>query len=177
MRKIILYIATSLDGYIARENGSVDFLDVYNESGDDYGYKEFYDSIDTIIMGGTTYGQFGSSKKFKSFYMGKPIFVFSRKNSGKNENVTFVNENVKEFVNTLNPTTSKNIWMLGGASILDEFLKNDLVDEFIITVMPVLLGKGISLFKKGHVERKLKLLNVKTHDLGVVQLHYMILPD
>ena len=172
MGKIILYIASSLDGYIARENGSVDFLDAFNDSGDDYGYKEFYDSVGTIIMGGSTYSEFGGSEKFKEYYKGKPIFVFSRKNSGKNETVTFVNEDVKEFVNKLDLIDSKNIWMLGGASILDEFLKNDLVDELIITVMPVLLGKGISLFRKGHVDKKLKLLNVKTHALDVVQMHY-----
>ncbi len=158
----------SLDGFIARKNGSVDFLDIYNKSEEDYGYKEFYASIGTIVMGNTTYKQFGDTEEFEEYYKSKPIFVFSRKPKEKKKNITFVDENVKEFVKKL----KDNTWLLGGASILDEFLKNDLVDEFIITVIPVLLGEGIPLFKGDGIEKKLKLLGVKSYDLGVVQVHY-----
>lgn len=170
--KIILYISMSLDGFIARKNGSVDFLDPYNESGEDFGYKKFYDSVGTIIMGNNTYQQFGSSKEFKEYYKGKPIFVFSRKNKGKKENVTFISGDVKKNVKTLKPKNSKNIWLLGGASLVDEFLKHDLIDEYIITIIPILLGDGISLFKENREEEKLKLIKVNNFSLGVVQLHY-----
>jgi len=170
--KIILYISMSLDGYIARKNGSVDFLDPYNESGEDYGYKEFYDTVGTIVMGNNTYRQFGASKEFKEYYKGKPIFVFSRKDKGKKENITFINDNVKEFVKRIRSKENKNIWLLGGAGIIDEFLKQDLIDEYIITIIPILLGDGISLFKESLKEKKLKLIDVKKFNLGVVQIHY-----
>lgn len=162
----------SLDGFIAKKNGSVVFLDQYNESGEDYGYKEFYDSIGTIVMGNNTYKQFGNTKEFKEYYKGKPIFVFSRSAKGKDGNVTFVSGDVREFVKKLNPKNNKNIWLLGGASIVNEFLKNNLIEEFIITIIPVLLGDGISLFRGGLHEEKLKLIDVKDFNMGVVQLHY-----
>ena len=159
----------SLDGFIARKNGSVDFLDTYNESKEDYGYNKFYASIDTIIMGNTTYKQFGHTKEFEDFYKDKPIFVFSKKPKDKTKNITFVNDDIKKFTKTL----KGNIWMLGGASIFNEFLKNNLIDEFIITVIPVLLGNGIPLFNKNNIEKKLKLKDAKTYESGVVQVHYV----
>lgn len=171
-KKVILYIAMSLDGFIARKNGSVDFLDLYNESGEDFGYNEFYKSIGTIVMGNTTYKQVGASKEFEEYYKDKSIFVFSRKTKDDKKNITFVNENVKEFVKTIKNDT----WMLGGASIFNEFLKNNLVDEFIITIIPILLGEGIPLFKEYGVEKKLILVNTKSYSSGVVQVHYKYSP-
>ena len=162
----------SVDGFIAKKNGSVDFLDPYNESGEGYGYKEFYDSIGTIVMGNTTYKQFGGTKEFKEYYKDKPIFIFSRKTKGVKENITFVRGDVKEFVNKLDLKDNKNIWLLGGASIVNEFLAQNLIDEFIITTIPVLLGDGISLFKGGLDEKKLKLVEAKNFNMDVVQLHY-----
>ena len=169
-KKIILYIATSLDGFIAKKDGSVAFLDSYNNTEEDYGYNKFYASIDTIIMGNTTYKQFGHTKEFEDFYKGKPIFVFSRNPKDKIKNITFTNEEVKEFCKKL----TGNVWMLGGASIFNEFLRNNLIDEFIITIIPILLGNGIPLFKKQDkdIKTKLKLLNVKSYNAGVVQVHY-----
>ena len=158
----------SLDGFIARKDGSVDFLEKYEKGKEDYGYKKFYDSIGTIIMGNTTYKQFGHTPEFDKYYENKPIFVFSRKPKDKKKNITFVKENVKKLSKKL----KGNVWMLGGASIFNEFLKHDLIDEFIITVMPVILGEGISLFDKKNFEKSLKLLDVKKYDLGVVQLRY-----
>ena len=162
--KIILYIATSLDGFIARKNGSVDWLSEFSNPGEDYGYKEFLDSVGIVILGNTTY------KEFKAPYEGKKCFVFSRTDKGKRENITYVNTGVKEFVETL--SDDENIWLVGGADITKEFLKNNLVDEFIITIIPTILGEGIPLFAKDYGEHKLKLLNVKSFDSGVVQLHY-----
>jgi len=170
MKKVILYISITLDGFIARKNGSVDFLDEYNESGDDYGYKKFYDSVGTIVMGNTTYQQFGNTKEFKEYYKGKPIFVFSRKKKGKKDNVTFVRENVRKFIEELKET--KNVWLIGGADLADEFLKYDLIDEFIITIIPKLIGEGISLFKKEGTGKKLKLKEVKSYNSGLAQIHY-----
>ena len=175
-KKIILYIATSLDGFIAKKDGSIDFLDPDNKSGegsgnnskDDYGYNEFYSSIGAIIMGNTTYKQVGDTKEFEEYYKDKPVFVFSREPKAKKKNVTFVHEDVKEFVKKLKSDT----WLVGGASLLNEFLKNGLVDKFIITIIPVLLGEGIPLFKGDSNEKNLRLIDVKSYDSGVVQLSY-----
>jgi dihydrofolate reductase len=167
-RRIILYIATSSDGFIAGKDGSIKFLDKYNESGEDYGYKEFFSSIQSIIFGNNTYQQVGNTKEFKEWYKNTPIFVFSKKLKGKKDNVTFVNEDVKEFAEKL----EGDVWMMGGASILDAFLKEDLIDEFIITIMPDKLGEGIPLFKEKDFEKQLKLIDTKKYSLGAIQKHY-----
>ena len=164
MKKIILYVATSIDGFIARKNGSVDWLTKYNNTGEDFGYKEFLDSVETVILGNTTY------REFKAPYENKKCYVFSRKNTGKENNITYVNTDVKEFTDGL--SENENIWLVGGADIAKEFLKNNLIDEFIITIIPIVLGEGIPLFAQGCGEHKLKLLNTKSYDSGVVQLHY-----
>ena len=166
MKKIILYVATSVDGFIARKNGSVDWLTQYNNLGEDFGYKEFLDSVETVILGNTTY------REFKAPYENKKCYVFSRKNTGKENNITYVNTDVKEFTDGL--SENENIWLVGGADIAKEFLKNNLIDELIITVIPIVLGEGIHLFAKGVGEHKLKLLNTKFYDSGVVQLHYQL---
>ena len=163
-KKVILYIATSLDGFIARKNGSVDWLPAIDNSSEDYGMKEFMDSVGTVILGNTTYTQFGAH------YPNKKCFVFSRKNSGKEDNIIYVNSDVKDFINGMND--DENIWLVGGAEIIKEFLKNNLIDEYIITVIPTVLGEGIPLFAEGCGEHKLKLQNIKSYDSGVVQLSY-----
>ena len=167
MKKIILYVATSLDGFIAKKNGSVDWLEKYGQSGEDFGYKKFLDSIGTVILGNTTY------KEFKAPYDNKKCFVFSRKNTGKEDNITYVNSTPREFVDGLDAGDEK-IWLVGGADIANEFLKNKLVNEFIITIIPEVLGEGIPLFTKGCYEHKLKLQTSQSFDSGVVQLHYTV---
>ena len=163
--KVILNIATSLDGFIARKDGSVDWLPEINNTKEDYGMKEFLDSVGTVILGNTTYAQFGAH------YPNKKCFVFSRKNSGKKDNITYVNSNVKDFINGLSENDG-NIWLVGGADIVKEFLKNNLIDEFVITVIPTVLGEGIPLFGDGCGEHKLKLQNIMSYDSSVIQLRY-----
>ena len=169
-KNIILYIATSLDGFIARKDGSVDWLSPYEKGQEDYGYNEFYKKIGTVIMGNKTYKQVLTCE-FP--YRDKDCFVFTRnKDKSKDENVTFVNKSAKDLISQLNLRDNKNIWLVGGASIVDEFLKSDLIDEFIITIIPILLGDGIPLFKGRSNEKKLKLIDAKTFDSGLVQLRY-----
>ena len=162
-QKVILNIATSLDGFIARKNGFVDWLPEIDNS-EDYGMNKFMDSIGTVILGNTTYSQFGAE------YPNKECFVFSRKITGKKDNITYVNENPRNFLNGLQ--NDENIWLVGGSEIVKEFLKNNLIDKFIITVIPIVLGEGISLFQEGCGEHNLKLQEIKTFDSGVVQLFY-----
>ena len=130
---IILDIATSLDGFIARKDGSVEWLSPYEKGQEDYGYKDFLKKVGIVIMGNTTYKQVLSFGEFP--YRGKDCFVFTRnKEKRKDENVTFVSKNARDFISQLNLRKNENIWLVGGASIIDEFLKLDLIDEFIITI-------------------------------------------
>lgn len=167
-KKLSLYIATSLDGFIARKNGSVDWLTKYENTKEDYGYKEFLNSIGIVVLGNTTY------KQFKAPYPNKKCFVFSRKNTGKVDNITYTNSDVNDFISELGENDG-NIWLVGGADIIKEFLKNNLIDEFIITVIPVVLGGGIPLFAGGK-EHQLKLQSTISYDSGVVQLCYQSIP-
>ena len=122
-------------------------------------------------MGNNTYRQVLTFGEFP--YRDKDCYVFTRnKDKLKDENVTFVSKSAKEFISKLNLRDNKNIWLVGGASIVDEFLKSDLIDEFIITIIPILLGDGIPLFKGSSNEKKFELIDVKTFDQGLVQLYY-----
>ena len=168
-RKIILYIASSLDGFIARKNGSVDWLDKFNSPGEDYGYKDFLLGIDVVIMGNKTYRQVLTFGDFP--YKDKKCFVFSPK-AGQDENVTFVNGEVNKFFKSLNSKSKKDIWLVGGANLIKQFLKYDMIDEFIISVIPVILGEGINLFATSISELNLTLDNVRKYDSGIVQMSY-----
>ena len=161
--KIILYIATSLDGFIASKDLSVAWLDKYQKKDTDYGYKKFFNSIDGVVVGNTT------QKQFPQNYERKPTFVFSRKKTEAKDNLTYVKGTVKNFMSK--HSLKGNIWLLGGAEIIHQFLKEDLIDEFIIFVMPELLGEGVKLFKESTLKKKLKLINSKSYG-EVIELHY-----
>ena len=167
MRKIILFIASSLDGYIARENGDIDWLPENTASG----YDDFIKSVDTVIMGKTTYDQVLSFGDYP--YADKKSFVFTRTEQNKDENIQFIS-NVEKFVKNDFPGTGENIWLVGGAQIIASFLKQGVVDEIIISVIPVLLGKGIPLFKNIENEINLELIKIEKYD-RLVGLHYKVL--
>jgi dihydrofolate reductase len=167
MSKIILYIATSLDGYIAREDESIDWLPESAKSG----YDAFYKSIDTVIMGKTTYDQVLTFGEYP--YKDKKSFVFTTTTQTKDENVEFVSD-VNKFVKDDFPGVGKNIWLVGGAQIIASFLKQKVVDEIIITIIPVLLGRGIPLFKNIENDTKLELIKTKKY-IQLVDLHYKVL--
>lgn len=161
MPKIILYIATSLDGFIARKNEKVDWL----FSDQDYGYSEFYKKIDAVVMGSKTYRQ---ALSFGETYKGKECYVFSRRRKGKKGNAVFVNENVRKFVKRL----KGNVWLVGGGQLVNEFLKYNLIDDFRIFVHPILLGNGIPLSQGSFTEIKLKFVGTKSYSSGLVELKY-----
>ena len=167
MSKIILYIATSLDGYIAIEDESIDWLPESAKSG----YDAFYKSIDTVIMGKTTYDQVLTFGEYP--YKDKKSFVFTTTTQTKDENVEFVSD-VNKFVKDDFPGVGKNIWLVGGAQIIASFLKQKVVDEIIITIIPVLLGRGIPLFKNIENDTKLELIKTKKY-IQLVDLHYKVL--
>ncbi|PZM83866.1 MAG: dihydrofolate reductase [Candidatus Margulisiibacteriota bacterium] len=164
--KVILYIASSLDGYIARENGDVDWL--YTDQ--DYGYLEFIDSIDIVIMGRVTYEQVLGFGEFP--YKQKRCFVFSPDAPGKRDNVEFVNERVEDFITRIKPESHLNIWLIGGSNLLNQFVQYNLIDEYIVSVHPILLGNGIPLFEKRHKEIPLQFTKCISYSSGLAQLYY-----
>ncbi|MEK6952445.1 MAG: dihydrofolate reductase family protein [Nanoarchaeota archaeon] len=168
MRKIILFIATSLDGFIAGENGEIDWL--FNDQ--DYGYKKFYDSVDIILMGFETYKQCLEFGEWP--YKGKKCYVFTRKTALNDDNAEFINNPV-EFTKKLKAMKGKDIWLVGGGKINSLFLNEKLLDEIIIYVHPIILGKGISLINNLNNKIKLKLINFKKYSSGLVQLDYKVL--
>lgn len=171
-RKIVLFIATSLDGYIATEDDSLEWLFKVEGEGDN-GYSEFYDTVDTIIMGRKTYDWIIEKEGLNFPYKNKECYVFSDTLHGKNENVQFVNEEVTNFANRLKQAEGNNIWVVGGGGLLHTFLKERHIDEFIITIAPTIIGNGIPLFHNLDFELELELINMRRWN-QFVELHYRV---
>jgi dihydrofolate reductase len=173
-RKIITQIATSADGYIARPDGSVDWLDRPMPKGS-YGLAAFFNSIDTILWGRKTLDE-SIQKGYGTSQFGKvKNYVFTRNPPTSDlPGVEFVNEPIGEFVKRLRRKKGKDIWMMGGASLIASFLDAGAIDEFMIHVIPVFIGEGIQLVEPGKRGVELKLLKTKRYSDGVVLLHYQV---
>ena len=173
MRKLSLFIATSLDGYIAKPNDDLGFLKLVEKDVEDYGYAEFTANIDTIILGRRTYDwvlrEIGTSHYDNGE---RNVYVITRTERQSVGKTKFYTGNLTELVQQLKSETGKNIYCDGGAEIVNELLKSDLIDEFIVSIVPVLLGDGTKLFKDGRPEQQLELVNTKTFDTGLIQLYY-----
>lgn len=170
-RKVILYIAMSLDGYIAKQDDDLGFLSIVEKEGEDYGYGEFIKTIDTVIIGRKTYDKV-MSMGIDFPYAGKDVFVITRRSAPDTDAVKFYSGNLKTLVTKIKSENGKNIFCDGGAETVNELLNDDQIDEFIISVIPVLIGDGKKLFKDGRPEQILKLINTKHFETGLVQLHY-----
>ena len=150
-RKIIVYIATSADGYIARPDGDFEWLNRPRPKGN-YGMGRFLQSIDTILWGRKTY-EIGLKFAGKTLGFGPKIknYVFSRTlKEAPSPQVQFVDEPVEKFAGRLRSQPGKNIWMMGGAGIIASFLDAGEIDEFSIHVVPVMIGEGIPLVQPRH---------------------------
>jgi dihydrofolate reductase len=169
-RKLILYIAMSLDGYIAKPNDDLSFLSMVEKEGEDYDYTDFLSTIDTVIMGRKTYDWVTQQVDFPHAY--KNAYIITRSPRPSIRNTFFYSGNLNVLVSKLKAEGGKNIFCDGGAEVVTELLKDDLIDEFIISVIPVLVGSGTKLFKDGRPEQNLRLIRVKTFDTGLTQLHY-----
>jgi len=173
MRKISLFIAMSLDGYIAKPNDDLSFLKLVEKEGEDYGYAEFTDTIDTLIIGRRTYDYVLKEIGPSHYDNGqRDVYVITRTERPQVGRTIFYTENLNELVNRLKSEGGKNIYCDGGAEVINELLKHDLIDDFIISVIPVLLGNGTRLFKDGRPEQTLKFIEAKTFETGLTQLHY-----
>ena len=172
-RKLVLYIASSLDGYIATDNHNLNWLFEVDGEGDN-GYSMFYETIDTVLIGRVTYEWIIDHEKGEFPYKGKECYVFSRTKKVDNENVKFISDDVVQFTQEIKNKNGKNIWLVGGGDLLRTFLKEKLVDELIITVAPVLLGKGIPLFTNNDFQTTLSLISTNRFN-QFVGLHYEVL--
>ena len=173
MRKISLFIAMSLDGYIAKPDDDLSFLKLVDKEGEDYGYLEFTNTIDTLIIGRRTYDYVLKEIGPSHYDNGqRDVYVITRTERPKVGRTTFYTGKITELVKKLKSEKGKNIYCDGGAEVINELLKHDLIDEFIISVIPVLLGNGIRLFKDGRPEQILEFITAKTFEAGLTQLHY-----
>ncbi|KOS68965.1 hypothetical protein AEA09_10680 [Lysinibacillus contaminans] len=171
-RNLVLYIAASLDGYIAAEDESLEWL--FNVEGEgDNGYSEFYETVDTVIMGKKTYDWIIRHETGEFPYKNKECYVFTRSSIENTEDVQFINDDVVSVTNKLKNQEGRNIWIVGGGELLHHFVKEKLVDEIILTVAPTIIGKGIPLFKKGDHQLDLTLKGTRTFN-QFVELHYSV---
>lgn len=172
-RKIFLYIASSLDGYVATKEDDISFLSSVETAGEDYGYSTFSQSIDTYIVGKKTYdvvmkltgGSFPPAEAFQ-------CYVITHQPLPASGNVTFYSGDLKLLIENLRKTSGKHIYCDGGPQIIRQLLQENLIDEFIISTIPILLGGGKPLFAEGIPYIQLEHLHTTSFKTGLVQSHY-----
>ncbi len=171
-RKLCVYIACSLDGFIADKNAELDFLQMVEKEGEDYGYHQFIQGVDTVILGRKTYDWI-INKIGTLSYPNIPIYVLSRTRNEIVNNIHFYNQDIKQLVFELKNIPGKNIYCDGGSEIITQMLKDALIDEMIISIVPVTLGSGIRLFQTEIPLQKWNLVSSNAFETGLVQLHYV----
>jgi dihydrofolate reductase len=168
-RKVRLFIATSLDGYLAGPGGSLDWL--FGDA--DYGYDEFIAGIDTLAMGRRTYDVVRSLGEWP--YDGIAAWVFTRAGSPPHDgNVSFTAAAPADWLRGIESAAGRDIWIVGGGELIREFLDARLVDEMTIAVHPVVLGGGAPLFPPGSARRRLRLAQVRSYPSGLVSSTYVV---
>ena len=176
LRRVIVEAATSADGYIARPDGDVSWLNRPETKGD-YGMGAFVKTIDTILWGRKTYTK-GIEMGMKGGGFGPKIknYLFSRQTQASLlPGFELVRDPIKPFMQRLRTQPGKNVWMMGGGEIIASFLDEGEIDEFSIHVMPILIGEGIPLIHPKQRSIPLKLLSTKKFSDGVMHLHYRVL--
>ena len=172
MRQVILYIAVSLDGYIAPSDGDVSWLDPYNP--EDYGFTEFYRRIGVVIMGAATYEQnltfgewpYGATKTY--VITGRELEV------APGGNIRFYSGDLARLVSQLTAADDRDIWLLGGGKLITSFLNAGLIDKFMLFMIPILLAEGIPLFSGIAGETAVRAETCERYPDGVVRLDYSI---
>ena len=171
--KVSVYIATSLDGFIARKNGDIDWL-TGGEGGEDYGYAEFMSGIDHVVMGRNTYEKVLT---FGGWHYDKKVIVLTSRYitipSELSDKVEALNLSPRELVSEMDTRDAKHIYLDGGLTI-QRFLREGLVDEMTITTIPILIGEGLSLFGKLEEDVKLELIKSESFNNGFVQNKYRV---
>ena len=173
MGKIVLYLAISVDGYLADQRGGVDWLLGDGSQPDAPGsYPEFLDTVDAIVMGWTTYHQLVTELSPDSWpYEGRPCYVVTHQRKENQENLFFWNGELTALVDKLKEEYDGNVWICGGASVAGQLLREDRIDRLWLSIIPTVLGKGIRLFPQLSRELPLKLVSTEQWN-GIVDLVY-----
>ena len=168
-----MFIAMSLDGYIADSNGNVEWLHGQGSDSENIDvYSEFVKDIDTILMGWNTYYQVITELSPKEWiYADFTTYVITHKDMNSTEQIRFTNEKPADLLEKLKSKNGKNIWVCGGANLIHQLMSDDLIDQYYISVIPTLLGSGIRLFGNVEKEIKLKLLKTQSYN-GITDLIY-----
>ena len=173
-RRVIVHIATSADGYIARSDGDLEWLTSRPAPEGFYGMNAFMKSIDTKVLGRKTYEV--SLRMGARFDGRNRSIVFSRQSPPADAppGVEFANEPIAPFVSRLREEPGKDIRLMGGGEIIASFLDEDAIDEFVISVVPVFIGDGIPLIAPRHRHVHLDLDSVERFEDGLVQMRYRV---
>ena len=173
---LIYYVAASLDGYIARPDGRVDWLESIQAAGGAHGYHAFYDGIDALLMCRMTFDTLMDSEEDWP-YLDKPCLVLTRyPHEQLPDGVNMRHCTPSEALTTLAEQGHQRIWLVGGGSLAGNCFAAGLLDELVVSLVPYLLGAGIPMFASG-LERSLRLHEQRSFSSGVVQLHYQVLPE
>ncbi|MFS0490264.1 dihydrofolate reductase family protein [Leadbetterella byssophila] len=172
MGKLSLFIACSIDGYIAKENDDLTFLKTVEKEGEDYGYAKFVQGIDTYLIGRKTY-DYVAREIGPDYYIKneKEVYVATRTPREREGNLIFYSGHLPELVYNLK-AQGRNIYCDGGGQVIKTLLEHHLIDEMIISTVPVTLGNGVRLFQAGFPEAKWNLHEVKAYDTGLVQVRW-----
>ena len=173
--KIIVFIAMSLDGYIATMEDDLEWLMKVQGEGDN-GYSEFMKDIDTVVMGRRTYEWLMKQDMSEWPYADLTTYVWTNSEMAEDSNVTFVNRSVSEMEAYMRQESQMNIWLVGGGGLIKSFLEHGAIDEWIITIAPVVLGGGIPLFQHGVQVQELTLVSERRYG-EFLQLHYKHIND
>lgn len=173
MRNVILYIAMSLDGYIADDKGNVDWLGGDESEQNNHGsFPDFFESVDTVIMGYRTYHQVVTQLSPDIWpYAGKQSYILTHHKLESSDEIRFISQDLTILINKLKNQSGKNIWICGGASIVNQLLEHDLIDRFCISMIPTILGNGIRLFSTMEKEMRLNFISSQCYN-GITDLVY-----
>ncbi len=172
-RETVVYIAQSLDGYIAREDGDISWLDMVAFDGEDYGYGEFLNSVDTVVLGRKTYEKVKSISS-ETPYIGKKVYVLTKETHKDDGEVVYCND-VERLFNDLKSRDGGRIFVDGGALTVKSLRDIDMIDRYVISIIPVMIGRGIRIF--GDLEEPvtagMRLVSCRKFASGLVQLEYV----
>ena len=176
MPDVVYYVACSLDGYIATEAGGVDWLDRYQGSGEDYGFVELYESVDALVMGSYTYefalnhGPWRSPDKVSWVFTTRDLEVM-------HPSITMTSADPGQLMKTLDERGIKRVWLMGGGKLAGSFRERGLISQYMVGIIPTVLGRGIPLIRPTDGQDDLRLVDSKVHPSGVVQLNYECVGD
>lgn len=171
MIEVIYYVAASVDGYIATPDGGIEWLPPLEATGEDYGYAAFYASVDALLLGSRTYEQVEGFAEWP--YPGKPCWVFSRRQiETARPEVAVTDQDPRDVLREMEAQNVRRAWLVGGGALAASFRARGLITEYIVTIIPMILGAGIPLFASSGPQEPLTLVESKPYPSGLVQLTY-----